>query len=556
MSWLYFNSNKNMILDAARENNKQIVKNIDSSLNPLLRSSMYPLQDKEILHILKKDYSTLKYPEYEITRDFDTVNQVIKNSLLLNTDLIDTVVIYQLSSHLVIGRSSTNYINQNYLKNEFTKESYVQEILQKRGLYVSVGVHPDKLLSTNNKPVVSIGRAIVDPLTNEELGFIMLNIGIDKLRTVWSNIPFTENTQFYLMDEQENLIYSKQSSQIGQAAASILKESEESSNYVITSASQITGWKAITIIPKDELFHVLDFMVKTIIISLLILLFLAIMTSIYIATTVTKPLSILQRKMELVSQGNLDVVIAYQYGEVGKISITIDNMLKDIRRLIQRIYEEETEKRRLESLALQSQIKPHFIYNTINVIKWMAKIQGSTGIEEALTDFSSVIQFTAKKESEYVTFREEVDFVKSYTRILDFRYLNKFEVSYDIEESILEYKTLKFLIQPLVENAVFHGFDGIDYKGKLLIQIYRLENNVVIEVSDNGRGLSEQEQDALGSTAASGQLNAIGVKNIRKRIELYYGEGYGLWITSQENVGTTAKIVIPVIIDEQAGDEL
>lgn len=555
LSWLYFNSNKTMILDAATDNNKQIVNNIDSALNPLLRMSMYPLQDEKIIHILKKDYSASSKPEYEISRDFDTVNQVIKNSLLLNTDLIDSVVVYQLNNHLVIGRSNTSYINQSYLKNEYMKESYVQEIIQKKGLHVSVGVHPDKLLSTNNKPVVSIGRAIVDPLTYEELGFIMLNIGIDKLKTVWSNILFTENTQFYLIDEKENLIYSEQSSQIGQAAASILAESEESSHYVITSASQITGWKAVTIIPKNELFQILDLMVKTIIISLLILLFLAIMTSIYIATSVTKPLSVLQHKMELVSQGNLDVVIDYQYGEVGKISITIDHMLKDIRSLIQRIYEEETEKRRLELLALQSQIKPHFIYNTINVIKWMAKIQGSTGIEEALTDFSSVIKFTAKKENEYVNFREEVDFIKSYTRILDFRYLNKFEVSYEIEESILEYKTLKFLIQPLVENAVFHGFDGIDYKGKLLIQIYRQADTVVVEVSDNGRGMSDQEHNALESTATSGQFNAIGVKNIQKRIELFYGDGYGLWITSQENVGTTAKIVIPVIINEQSGDE-
>lgn len=555
LSWLYFKSNKEMILDATEKNNKQIINNIDNSLNPLLRLSMYPLQDKELLQILRKDYSTVPYPKLEVSQDFDNVNQIIKNSMLLNTDLIESIVIYQDHNRLIIGRSNTDLINNTYFENEFMKEPYIQEILQKKGLAVSIGVHPDKLMTSNNRMVISIGRSIIDPNTYDNLGLILINIDIDKLKSVWSNTNFTENTKFYLIDESEHVIYSPNSSQIGQASSIIGEETKHSTNYIITSSSKVTNWKAVTIIPKNELFHVLDFMFKTIIISLLVLLVLAIFTSIRIATSVTKPLAILQRKMKRVSQGDMNVVIDIQHGEVGKISITIDHMLEDIRGLIQRIYEEETEKRRLESLALQSQIKPHFIYNTINVIKWMARIQGSTGIEEALTDFSSIIKFTTKTESEYTTFQEEVDFITSYTRILDFRYLNKFEVSYDIEPNILQYKTLKFLIQPIVENAVFHGFDGVDYKGKLLIHIYNQGDNVVVVVSDNGRGMSMLEQDTLDSKETVDQFNSIGIKNVRKRVELYFGEGYGLWIDSKENEGTKVTIIVPILKNEYSGDK-
>lgn len=555
LSWLYFNSNKEMILDATEENNRQIINNIDTSLNPLLRLSMYPLQDKELLRILRKDYSNVPYPKLELSQDFNAVNQIIKKSMLLNTDLIESVVIYQAHNHLIIGRSNTDLINYTYFENEFMKEPYIQEIMQKKGIESIIGVHPERLMTTNDQMVVSIGRAIIDPNTYDILGIILINIGIDKLKMGWSNTHFTENTKFYLMDESEHVIYSQDSSQIGKFSEDIIEETKQTSNYMITSSSKVTNWKAVTVIPKNELFRVLDVMIETIIIALLVLLVLAIVTSVVIATSVTKPLAILQHKMKRVSQGDMDVVIDIQHGEVGKISITIDHMLEDIRRLIQRIYEEETEKRRLESLALQSQIKPHFIYNTINVIKWMAKIQGSTGIEEALTDFSSVIKFTAKTESEYTTFQEEVDFITSYTRILDFRYLNKFEVTYDIEHSILQYRTLKFLIQPLVENAVFHGFDGVDYKGKLLIHIYRQADNVVVLVSDNGRGMSRQEQNTLGFSETADQLNSIGIKNVRRRIELYYGEGYGLWIESKENEGTTAKIIVPILKNDQEGDK-
>lgn len=562
LSWLYVDSNRSMILDAAVENNKQIVKNIDTSLNPLLRISMFPVQDRSIFQVMKKDYTTYPYPLYEREKDFDTINQIIRNGMLLYTDLIDSVIIYQNKNKIVVGRSNGDYMDHHYLQNEFINEPYVQKILQKNGLYVPVGVHPDKLVSFHNDPVVSIGRAVVDPYTKENLGFIMLNIGVDKLKTLWSDIHFTDHTKFYLIDDNRNIIYSKNRSEIGQAAAHVLgkdfepiSSNEEETrgnkdNYIMTSKSNTSNWIAVTIIPKNELFSLLDVMLRTIMISLLIFLGLSILASIYIATSITKPLSILERKMKLVSQGNLDVKMDVRHGEIGKINLTVDHMLTDIRRMIDKIYKDEQEKKQLELLALQSQIRPHFMYNTLNVIKWMAKIQGSTGIEEALTAFSSVIKFTAKAESDYVTIQEEIDFIQNYTKILDFRYLNKFEVSYHIQPSVLHYKTLKFLLQPLVENAVFHGFDDIDYKGKLKIEIYEESDVVIMVVSDNGRGMSRTEQEGLNQQASIDKLNSIGLNNIRKRIQLNFGEGYGLWITSEEMNGTTAKIVIPTMKSE------
>ncbi|MFW5438722.1 sensor histidine kinase [Paenibacillus apiarius] len=562
LSWLYMDSNRNMILDAAVDNNNQIVKNIDTSLQPLLRLAMYPERDQTIFQIMRKNYDSLPYPLYERGRDFDTVNGIIRNSMMLYTDLLDSAIIYQSANHVVVGRSNNGYMDHNYLEHEFYCEPYIQTILQQKGLVVPVGIHPEKLMSFHDTPVVSIGRAIVDPYTKENLGLILLNVGIDKLAGLWSSIHFTEHTQFYLLDEQKNIVYSKNPDDIGAKAASVLEHrngggelgtKEDAANYIITSASEVTNWQAVTIIPKQELFSFVNVIVRTIFISLLVLLGLSILASIYIATSITKPLSALNAKMKLVAQGKLDVNIDIQHGEVGRISITIDHMLQEIRRLIQRIYDEEQEKRHMELLALQSQIRPHFMYNTLNVIKWMAKIQGATGIEEALTAFSSVIKFTAKTESDMVTIQEEVEFIRNYTNILDFRYFNKFEVEYDIDPEVLPYKTLKFLLQPLVENAVFHGFDGIPYKGKLSIRIYRDGEHVVMIVADNGRGMSGPELEELQPGPGSDPMNGIGVKNIRSRIELNYGTECGLWMTSAENAGTTATIIIPAITEGERG---
>jgi two-component system, sensor histidine kinase YesM len=566
LSWLYVQSNQNMILEAAVANNRQIVKNIDTSIKPLLQLSMLPVQNNTLFQIMRKDYAAERYPLYEKQQDFDTVGGIIRNSMMPYSDLIDSAVIYQSTNRLILARSNQDYMNHRYLERDFYDEPFVRAIIQNKGIYLPIGIHDEKLMSFKPVPVVSMGRAVIDPFTKETLGFILFNISTDKLKMLWSDIHFTENTRFYLVDQSSNVIYSTNDTEIGKPVTGLLGSDkklvngdgeqlqQDNKHYFLSSTSNLTGWKTVTVIPKDELFGFVNTIVRTIAISLLILLGLSIITSIYIATSITKPLFQLQRKMKLVSQGNLEVSFDEGRGEIGKISATIDQMLKEIRRLIQTIYHEEQEKRQMEILALQSQIRPHFMYNTLNAIKWMAKMQGATGIEEALTAFSSVIRFTARTQRDYVTVREEIEFIKSYTKILDFRYFNKFGVTYDIDPGVWEYQILKFMLQPLVENAIFHGFDEIPYKGKLEIRIREQAGHLVITVADNGRGMSAEQSDVLKQNHAGEHLNSIGLRNIRRRIELFFGPGYGLTIQSALNAGTTATIIVPIIDQLNAGE--
>ncbi|WP_374020520.1 sensor histidine kinase [Paenibacillus thiaminolyticus] len=566
VSWVYVENNRNTMLDAAIENNRQIMNNIDTSLQPLLRLSMFPLQESTIHQIMRKEYSKKPYPMLERGRDFDTVNGLILNGIMLYSDLIDSVIIYHENDHAIIGRSNSQYLNVSYLDKEFIHEPFVRRIKEEHGGYVPIGIHQERLLSPHGEPVVSIGRAILDPYTKKDLGFILLNISVDKLKTLWRDSAITENTNFYLIDEDNRIIYSKDRNGIGQPASKILGEQfrelpgetvthEKKDTYLISSSSKLSNWKAVTVIPKHELFSIVYLMVGIMAVSLILLLVLSILISAQIATMIMKPLSDLNSKMKLVSQGQLNVQFDKQYGEIGIISNTVDNMLQEIRGLIARIYREEEEKRDLEMIALQSQIRPHFIYNTLNVIKWMAKIQGATGIEEALHAFSSVIKFTVKTSGNYVTIADEVEFIKNYTNILDYRYMNKFEVTYDIDPGVLSCKTLKFLLQPLVENAVFHGFTGIDYKGSLIISIHedKERNELVMQVSDNGRGFPEEGQEPRNEDGPRDPFNSIGIANVRSRIELHFGTEYGLWITDREQGGTVATIRVPVINEETAG---
>ncbi|WP_058301107.1 cache domain-containing sensor histidine kinase [Gorillibacterium timonense] len=560
LTGIYMENNRQTVMDAAVEKNQQIIKNMDTSMQPLLRMSMLPVQDDSLFRIMRKEYDKVAYPLLERARDFDTVNGIIRSSMIPYSDLIDSLAIYHNAEQRIIGRNHTEYLNYSYLKEGFTQEPFVQAISESNGGYVPIGVHLEKLLSRKPQPVVSIGRGIIDPYSKKKLGFVLINIKAEQLQTLWSSSSFTKNTRFYLVDEKGNIIYSKRAEEIGDAASAVLGVSfdllpangrnDKGGNLTVSSASGITGWRAVTVIPKEELLSIVYETVTIIVISLLVLLMISIFTSARIAKAVMKPLAELNSKMKLVSQGNLDVSFETQNGEMGKISNTIDHMLKEIRSLIQRIYKEEREKMELEMTALQSQIRPHFMYNTLNVVKWMAKIQGATGIEEALNAFISVVKFTARKAGDYVAISEELDFLENYTKILDFRYLNKFEVTFDADPEVRSCKTLKFLLQPLIENAVFHGFDGIEYKGVLIVSIQKEDDQLVMRVKDNGRGIADSMPAASGTIPLPDHMTSIGLSNIRKRLELHFGQEGGLTLERAEGGGTVATVRVPLLYDE------
>jgi two-component system sensor histidine kinase YesM len=180
----------------------------------------------------------------------------------------------------------------------------------------------------------------------------------------------------------------------------------------------------------------------------------------------------------------------------------------------------------------------------------MASMQGATGIESALGSLSSLFNFIAKSKGDFIPIREEMKFLQEYLSILELRYFNRFKVDYYIEEEVYNYSTLKFLLQPVLENAVFHGIKGVDRKGLLMVGACIREGRVVFSVEDNGKGMAE---DVLRSVFEDGErmesrgINSIGIPNVQRRIKLFFGDDYGLTIKSGEDQGTKVIITIPAI---------
>ena len=224
-------------------------------------------------------------------------------------------------------------------------------------------------------------------------------------------------------------------------------------------------------------------------------------------------------------------------------------MVQDLQNLLEESVEHEKNIREMEINRLMLQINPHFIYNTLNSIVYMAQMKGDTDIVKFANAFISLLQDTLRveKDSIYISMRQEVKNIRNYLTIQEYRYPDRFQTDYQVDEDVLDCEVPNVLIQPIVENAIFHGLAGKIEPGRLCIEARREEECLVIRVVDDGIGMSRDKVEELlaSDEEIKGKMRTIGVANVSRRIAEIYGDGYGLQIVSEEGVGTRVTVTIP-----------
>lgn len=282
-------------------------------------------------------------------------------------------------------------------------------------------------------------------------------------------------------------------------------------------------------------------------------LVIALILALYLSGLIYRPLSRLMLAMEEVSGGELHTRAQVESGdEIGELAMEFNEMLDKIEDLIGRLIEEENKKKDLELEALQYQITPHFMYNTLNSIKFAALLKGDGEIGRVIGDFVELLQAAVSKKGTFLTVTEEIYILKNYIRLQEFRYGGGFEVTYELEEEAQECLVPRLILQPLVENALLHGMDMKDNVGKIKICASVADGRLFLKVTDNGRGMSRAQIEKLLTAEAKKErgFTAVGIPNIRDRLKLYYGEQGGLMYESGEN-GTTAIIYLPAGKEEE-----
>ncbi len=314
-----------------------------------------------------------------------------------------------------------------------------------------------------------------------------------------------------------------------------------------------TGWKLVGVVPvetlRDNYSQLLLFAMFVVIFSIFLLVFVNLRLSEWI-TAPMKKLELAVRELEKGAE-SVDFDVDGPY-EVEHLSRSVQSMVSTMRHLMEDILRQEEEKRRSELDVLQSQINPHFLYNTLDSVVWMTENGRTQEAVAMLTALARFFRISLSKGSSIIPIGDELEHARNYLAIQKMRYKNKFSADISVEQGVERLYTVKLIIQPILENAIYHGMEYADGDGEIHIRAFREGENMVIEVEDNGPGMPGQVVEQLlkpgiSVSAARPGGSGIGLRNVHQRIQLTFGPAYGLTIRSEPDRGTVVRICLPAL---------
>ena len=555
--------NKDSISKSIYSSNYQIVKSIDNYFDSVIKLSEFPYLDSEIMDILRKDYQGIseKRKMIEQIQDVNAINPKIYKHIYYMHNQIDGVFLYPENMDYFAYRCNHTVIG-NYQYN-IRKESWYDTVRNGNGRPYIIGVHTENAASASWK-VLSVARSILDPSNGKYLGMIVIDCAVESFADLWDSSPYSESI-IAVADKNGNFILPQNLEYTEGLVEELQNFSEEGENLNTLRFDNQTWYVAVTklnyiegyvyqLVPITDALKNVAYVFLAVLAAVIFIGALLIFISAKISNTITQPINRLIVQMETVESGKLSLQPEVYHGEMQVLAENFDHMVSQVHMMFEEVKETEKEKREMEMLALQAQINPHFLYNTLNSILWLSELQGADKVTQMLDSLIKVLQCTVDNTKEFVRVRDEVAFIHNYIRILNFRYFERFSFIFDIKEDTLEYEMPRFILQPLVENAVLHGFDNNDLNATVKLSIHLQDGELFLCVSDDGRGMPEEKIREILHTDSSSKksLNKIGLYNVNQRICLTYGEEYAIHIDSK--VGCFTKVTVRIPAQNAAGE--
>ncbi len=478
--------------------------------------------------------------------------------------MIDSIYIYMPERKQVITS-----IEYHALQEIFLPENYPWFQLNENGLG-GTGLSPAVIvdrISRAPKYVITYSRDIYNPEGTQRIATLAVNLDERQLSYQLLNNERVGENRYYLVDSSGIIASGVSVSQLGknlisqlQLAPSGNQSWEERTQtidviddlLVASVRSSMTGYRIVCVAKRSELVNNLQqqqgFVITLLILTLLVMLMLASMMSKWMY----KPVKLLKDTMEKVSNGDLAARTPVTGNdEIAILGKGFNETIARIENLIGELVSERIHKKEAELEALQYQITPHFMYNTLNSIKYAAVLQGAERLSEQLGAFIELLQASINRRGAFLTVNEELRMVENYVKLQRFRYMSSFEVLYDVQDEVRELYVPRLLIQPLLENAILHGGNLEGTNSQIGISAALEGGQLIFSIFDNGNGMSEEQIQELMriEPLKKGRFSGIGVANIQERLRLYYGERASLDYSSGQGAGTCARICMPASSD-------
>lgn len=434
--------------------------------------------------------------------------------------------------------------------------------LSGKPLFVNTFALPDaRDMKGNQIYVFSVARAIVNVDKSSVIGVMLINAKYSYLSAMCNKMLIIPDENIYIIDKAGNIVYDKNISNVSQklekSLFDIVNGTDSGSknvsinnlkHLIIFNSSESTGWKVINVIPENKLFESINQLKYLTIIITASLILLVSLFIILLSSQIVTPLKRLIIMMKLFEKGDFDIKIKFNNrNEIGQLSKSFNKMTSKIKRLVKTVYIDQITQKDLELQMLQNQINPHFIYNTIESIHMMAEINNDDETSLMARSFGKILRYGISKTQKIVSVKDEVENLNDYVQLQKIRFSNKFNIVINISEDIYQCKIIRLILQPLVENAINHGISSRLKDGLICVEGWKDGPNLIFQISDNGKGIAEGELSNLNDyiNGLNNDFKSIGLKNVNKRLQLHYGEGYEIRIFSKFNEGTTVRVNLP-----------
>jgi two-component system, sensor histidine kinase YesM len=548
-----YNITKNNAIQFSKEIVHQTTQKIDELLLEVEKSALMTAEEPAVQEALRNPISSDIAKKYSKELEINTRLNLIAN---YNEKLFGIYVIGNNG-----GRFKSNYGTE--LTYDINNSLWYQDVVGKHDVTWFSAREGSLIVKTAGELFVSAGYPINDKASGEISGIVMVDVPEQQLATVAQAklgekgyISILDANNLVITHPNRELITTKH--KLDHSKKIITSQNTKvvytASRILIEETSTVTGWKIIGTIPISELTKDSTVIRNIIILILVLVCSIALFFAWQFSRLTVKPLKDMTHSMKIVEEGNFNVKLqSIGNDEIGQLNTGFNVMIQRIQELMDRVLTEQESLRQAELKSLQYQINPHFLYNTLDSIVWLTRAKKNEEAIKMVMAITKLFRIGISRGKDIITLEEEIEHVESYLTIQHMRYSKKFDYTIEMSKSLHSYKTFKVILQPIVENAIYHGIKLKKEKGHIWVRVEEREDHLMLIVKDTGKGMDEEKVTRLNNTLKDRpgeKLNIYGLKNVEERIKLFFGEGYGITFHSNLGEGTTAEIKIPKLIGE------
>ena len=542
--------------DAIQEENQILVSQVNQSLSTYLRD-MIRLSDSICYNVVKNTDLEREGVGEEIRLLYDTYS-----------DYVENVALFTRTGELLATAPAAKVKDGIDVTGE---EWFTSAMAQTENLHFGVPAIQTLFVDAENnyKWVVSLSCAV--ELTQgggAQLGVLLIDLKYSALTALFQSVKFSGSGYVYLVDGTGNLIYHPERTLIatGRVRENSLQTAARSDGIytevwegarrsVIVQSVGYTGWKVVGVVERPGFTMSLQQTLPFLVVIICAYVELLILMNVLLARKITEPLRRLRESVGEVEEGaERPIIYIGGTAETRELGAAVQHMVDRLRQLADDVVREHEAKRKSELNALQAQINPHFLYNTLDIIVWMIENGQPEDAIRVVTALARFFRLSLSKGRNIIPVRDELEHVRNYLLIQEMRYKNKFRYQIDCPEEAPDLTSSKLVVQPIVENAIYHSMDFMDGDGLIDIRAATDGKDLTITISDNGLGMPPDVVERLltassqpGAQTSSKRGSGIGLRNVQERIRLYFGPAYGVTIQSEPDEGTVVTLRLPAV---------